>query len=374
MTVIRFAAKDFRNIADEELFPCEEVNVIYGGNAQGKTNLLEGLWLFTGGHSFRGAKDNELPRLDESTGKNAPSTTIELDFFSEDREQNAVLQIEGGRRTSWINEVKKNSGSALVGKVRAVIFSPEHLMLIKEGPPHRRKFIDTALCQIKPAYAGLVGNYRRAVSQRNALLKEVAKNPRLMETVSVWDAKTADLGARVMLERRQFIENLAPCVQEVFQGIGKGREELSLRYAPSFAGGDTLQETTQLFLQELARTAASDVRTGFTMTGPHRDDLDIRIDGVSAKAYGSQGQQRSAVLAMKLAEARLLEKYSGETPIVLLDDVLSELDKDRQDYLLNHLHDQQVFITCCDPDAVGGMEAGMRFRVEAGAVYPEEVY
>ncbi len=372
MTVIRFAAQNFRNIADEEIFPCEEVNVIYGGNAQGKTNLLEGLWLFTGGHSFRGAKDTELPRLDKPTGKNSPSTTIEMDFFSEDREQNAVLQIESGRRTSWINEVKKNSGSALVGKVRAVIFSPEHLMLIKEGPPYRRKFIDTALCQIKPSYAGLMVNYRKTVAQRNALLKEIAKDPKMMGTVSVWDARTADLGARVMEERRQFISNIEPFIQETFQGISKGRESIHISYVPSFQPGNSVQETAALFVKELERTVSSDVRSGFTITGPHRDDIEIQINGVSARVYGSQGQQRSAVLAMKLAEARILEECTGEAPIVLLDDVLSELDKERQDYLLNHLHDQQVFITCCEPDTVDIMKTGMRFHVESGIIYPEE--
>ncbi len=360
MTVIRFAAQNFRNIADEEIFPCEEVNVIYGGNAQGKTNLLEGLWLFTGGHSFRGAKDTELPRLDKPTGKNSPSTTIEMDFFSEDREQNAVLQIESGRRTSWINEVKKNSGS------------PEHLMLIKEGPPYRRKFIDTALCQIKPSYAGLMVNYRKTVAQRNALLKEIAKDPKMMGTVSVWDARTADLGARVMEERRQFISNIEPFIQETFQGISKGRESIHISYVPSFQPGNSVQETAALFVKELERTVSSDVRSGFTITGPHRDDIEIQINGVSARVYGSQGQQRSAVLAMKLAEARILEECTGEAPIVLLDDVLSELDKERQDYLLNHLHDQQVFITCCEPDTVDIMKTGMRFHVESGIIYPEE--
>ncbi len=375
---MRYAFRDFRNLEEDELFPCEEVNVIYGGNAQGKTNLLEGLWLFTGGHSFRGAKDGELPRLDPETGKNASGTALELDFFSEDREQNVMLQIDGGRRTSWINEVKKNSGSALVGKVRAVIFSPEHLMLIKEGPPHRRKFLDTALCQIKPSYAQLISSYRRALSQRNALLKEIAKNPSLSDTVSIWDAKIASLGSRVMEQRKGFIRRLRPHLQEIFGGIGRGREQIEMTYAPSFKCPEedqgSREETESLFLQELARTLSSDVRTGFTSAGPHRDDIEISINGVSAKAYGSQGQQRSAVLAMKLAEAKILAEFSGETPIVLLDDVLSELDKARQDYLLNQLHGQQVFITCCEPEVVSAMETGMRFQVQAGTVYPEEVY
>ena len=150
MVVTRLGCQNFRNLRDGELFPCPGVNVIYGGNAQGKTNLLEGLWLFTGGHSFRGAKDVELPRLDTATGENAPTAALALDFFSEGREQKALLQFENGRRSSVINGVKKKTGSALVGKVCAVIFSPEHLLLVKEGPARRRGFLDGALCQIRP--------------------------------------------------------------------------------------------------------------------------------------------------------------------------------------------------------------------------------
>ncbi len=154
MYVMRLATQNFRNLEDAELFPCQGVNVIYGGNAQGKTNLLEGLWLFTGGHSFRGAKDGELPRLDREKGVNAPMASLALDFFSEERPQKAVLKIENGRRSSVINGVEKKTGSALIGKVRAVIFSPEHLLLVKEGPSRRRSFVDGALCQLRPGFSG----------------------------------------------------------------------------------------------------------------------------------------------------------------------------------------------------------------------------
>lgn len=372
MYVIRFALRDFRNFAEEEIFPCEEVNVIYGSNAQGKTNLLEGIWLFTGGHSFRGAKDTELPRIDPETGKNLPGTALAMDFFSGEREQSAQLRIDSGRRSTDINGVKKDTGTALVGKVRAVIFSPEHMLLIKEGPARRRNYMDAALCQLKPAYASSLTVYRRALMQRNALLKDIAKSPQLTETLTAWDSRLAKLGAEVVLERGRFLESVAPRISEIYRGISRGREDLTVRYCPSVKSGGTREELEQEFLQEFSRTLSSDMRMGFTSAGPHRDDLEIEINGVSARAYGSQGQQRSAVLAMKLAEAQILSELTGETPIVLLDDVMSELDRERQEYLLNNLRDQQVFITCCDPEAVELMESGMRFRVEGGAVYPEE--
>ena len=375
MVVTRLGCQNFRNLRDGELFPCPGVNVIYGGNAQGKTNLLEGLWLFTGGHSFRGAKDVELPRLDTATGENAPTAALALDFFSEGREQKALLQFENGRRSSVINGVKKKTGSALVGKVCAVIFSPEHLLLVKEGPARRRGFLDGALCQIRPSYAGMLHVYQRALSQRNALLKDIGRFPELRDTLEVWDARLIQLGAAVMEERHRYVEKIAPQAQEIYRGISRGKEELSLSYAPSprLPEGSSQQDWIELFKTELRRTEASDVRSGFTCVGPHRDDLEITLGGLSARMYGSQGQQRSAVLALKLAEAQALSQLTGETPIVLLDDVMSELDQSRQDYLLNHLHGRQVFITCCSPETVSLQETGMRFRVEAGEVFPEEV-
>ncbi len=375
MIVKRLATRSFRNLEDTEIFPHAGVNVIYGDNAQGKTNLLEALWLFTGGHSFRGAKDGELPVLG-ADGKNAPSAALAMDFFSEERDQKAVLQIENGRRSSVINGVAKKTGSALVGKVRAVIFSPEYLLLVKEGPHRRRSFIDGALCQLRPGFAGALGMYNRALLQRNALLKDLFRFPELRDTLEVWDARLAKLGAAVMVERRNYVGRMAARAADIYAGISKGKESLEAAYVPSVKGlseSFTAGEAEEAFLAELRRVEASDIRTGFTSYGPHRDDLELFLHGLSARSFGSQGQQRSTVLALKLAEAETLAGASGETPIVLLDDVMSELDQSRQDYLLNHLHGRQVFITCCSPETAGLQETGKRFRVEAGKITPETV-
>ena len=275
-----------------------------------------------------------------------------------------------------INGVKKKTGSALVGKVRAVIFSPEHLLLIKEGPSRRRSFIDGALCQLKPGFAGMLSTYNRALLQRNALLKDMIKYPELRDTLEVWDARLAKLGVSVMAERNAYVDKAAETVQDIYGGISRGKETIGIRYSPSVkvsVENFSKEEAEELFLQELHRTLRSDMKSGFTSYGPHRDDLEIEINGLSARAYGSQGQQRSAVLALKLAEAETLSKNSGEAPIVLLDDVMSELDQSRQDYLLNHLHGRQVFVTCCSPETVSLQETGKRFRVETGEITPEEV-
>ncbi len=374
MHVLRLATRNFRNLTEEEIFPCEGVNVIYGENAQGKTNLLEALWLFTGGHSFRGAKDAELPKLEN--GENAQFCALSLDIYSEEREQSLRLNIENGRRNSVINGVRKKTGSALIGKVCAVIFSPEHLLLIKEGPSRRRSFIDGALCQLKPSFAKLLSIYNRSLLQRNALLKDILKYPELENTLDVWDIRLAELGAEVMAERKKYLSKLTPKVRGVYEGISQNKETIDLQYSPSLKNlveNFTLSEVKTQFLEELSRTRRSDIRSGFTSIGPHRDDMEITLNGISARIYGSQGQQRSAVLALKLSEAQLLSELTGEAPVILLDDVMSELDQSRQDYLLNHLYGRQVFLTCCSPETVDLMKTGLRFRMENGKVFPEQI-
>lgn len=370
MYVKRLRFENFRNLINGEIFPYEGINVIYGENAQGKTNLLESIWLFTGGHSFRGAKDSELMKFSKDSGEIEKFAKLELDFWSEGREQNAVLNIVNGRRNSVINGVKKKTGSALIGKVCAVIFSPEHLLLVKEGPARRRSFVDGAICQIKPAYAKILGIYNRSLMQRNALLKDISRHPELFDTLEVWNERLAKLGAQVMLERQSYLNKLMDKIPEIYLGISKNREGMKIEYMPSvkIKNDFTERDVEESFFRELCKSEKSDVRSGFTSVGPHRDDVEIFVDNISARMYASQGQQRSAVLSMKLAEAEVLAEETSEAPIILLDDVMSELDKSRQDYLLNHLDNKQVFITCCDPEAVNPLRTGMKVYIEKGNV------
>lgn len=374
MFIKRAAYENFRNLADGEIFPAAGMNVIYGENAQGKTNLLEVIWLFTGGHSFRGSKDCDLPRINPKTGLNAAHTKMQADFFKQERDQTVTLQIERGRRSSVINGVEKKTGSALIGQICGVIFSPEHLQLIKEGPLNRRNFVDSAICQLNPLYVKTLALYNRLLQQRNALLKDILRHPDLSDTLEVWNLRLAKYGAQIMLQRSRYLTLLAPACDAVYDGIAKGRERMEIAYEPNvvFTPQSTAEpELEQLMIAALGRAESADIKTGHTTAGPHRDDLTIKIGGVSARLYGSQGQQRSAVLAMKLAEAQILQEKTGETPIILLDDVMSELDTNRQDYLLNHLHDKQVFITCCAPETVHLMREGRRFYVENGVITQE---
>ena len=366
MIIEKLKFENFRNLSDSEIVPGHTINVIWGNNAQGKTNLLEALWLFTGGHSFRGNKDSELPRLENN--KNAKYAKLYTEFFSAERTQRAQLNIINGKRNSVINGVEKKTGSALVGKICAVIFSPEHLMLIKDGPQKRRGFIDGAICQIKPSYAKLLSKYNRALSQRNTLIKEIYRTPELIETLDIWDDRLVHFGSQVILDRIKYIDSLKVRAQEIYKGISKDKEKIDLCYDTVEIANNNIEEIEAAYKKALKKSEKTDLKLGFTSVGPHRDDLKITLDNLLARTYGSQGQQRSVVLALKLSEADILETSIGEAPIILLDDVMSELDNSRQDYLLNHLNNRQVFITCCSPETVNLLEKGKTFFVEDGII------
>jgi len=219
VNVLRLGFENFRNLCPGEIFPGETINVIHGSNAQGKTNLLEAIWLFTGGHSFRGTKDSELPVLKD--GKNAPAASLSMTLFTEGREQELRLELRDGRRSSVINGVEKKTGSALVGKFCAVIFSPEHLLLVKEGPSRRRAFLDGALCQSRPAFTRVLAHYNKALMQRNALLKDIPRHPELIDTLDVWDERLILFGTEVVQERAAFCKDLEPRAAEIYRGIAK---------------------------------------------------------------------------------------------------------------------------------------------------------
>lgn len=365
MKVERLSFRNYRNLREGILLPDPKMNVIYGQNAQGKTNLLEALWLFTGGRSFRGSRDGELIAF----GQN--SSRLELDFFSEERQQNAVLTIEGKKRAATINGVEHGGVMELVGKFRAVIFSPEHLSLVKEGPALRRSFLDGAICQLKPLYARILFQYNRILQQRNALLKDIPRHSELLDTLDIWDDKLAQKGSQLILERDRYVHWLTQPAQKVYQGISSGQEDFSVRYqafdsVESNAGAEQWQEA---FRQALEKSRREDLSAGFTTVGPHRDDLEILVDGRAARTFASQGQQRSCVLALKLAEAELLHRLAQEPPVILLDDVMSELDSGRQDYLLHQLGEKQVFLTCCDPETIARYSGGGRFEMKQGQIF-----
>ncbi len=364
MIVKKISFENFRNLEKSYIEACENINVIYGNNAQGKTNILEALWMFCGGHSFRGAKDKELINDKKNFAR------IETEFFSQEREQTAEILFKNGKREVVINGVKKNSSSALIGRYTAVIFSPEDLDLVKRGPSGRRRFIDSAICREKIQNAVLLSKYNQTLSQRNALLKDVYRHPELKNTIEIWDDTLSILGTDIILQRLSYVEKLTKYCKNYHLGISDNKEILKVDYISSFdfEKEEGREKIFEKFRNALIKSRQEDFKTGYTNIGPHRDDFDIIINDKKAKIYGSQGQQRSSVLSLKLAEAHILKEQTGENPIILLDDVLSELDIKRQDFLLNKIKEYQVFITCCQLDEREQIKNGKCFYIEEGKV------
>lgn len=357
---------NYRNLSDNRIEPAEKVNVIYGNNAQGKTNLLEAVWLFSGGHSFRGAKDSELITF----GKN--KARLYLEFFSGKRDQKAEILYQNSKKEVIINNVKKSSAAFLSQHFSAVVFSPEHLTLIKNGPSLRRKFIDGSICQQDLRYAVRLNKYNQTLQQRNALLKEINKHKELKDTLEIWDDVLIDLGADIILKRLEFLDKLKVSAKELHEGISSGSEELEIKYCSSAIKSEEKLSKCDiicLLQKEFKRVRKEDIYLGVTNAGPHRDDLDFFINSKSARRFGSQGQQRSIVLSLKLSEARLMSEAFEEPPVVLLDDVMSELDTKRQDFLLKNTEDNQVFITCCEPIESERLKNAKLFEVKGGVIY-----
>lgn len=361
MKINSISIENFRNIEKLDL-DFDDVNIIYGQNAQGKTNLIEAIYLFTGSKSFRGVKDRELIRFGCDFSK------LKIDFESENRNQNAEIRIDG-KRTAYLNGIKKKSPSVLGEELKAVIFSPVHLSMVKDGPSERRRFIDNALCQLKYNYRNVLKEYNRALSQRNMLLKDISKNSSLVDMLYIWDKNLAATGAKIIYQRNKYVEALLPFAKEVFDGLSGGREEIDLVLKGPFDYRKlSLKEIENKLLITFEKSRGSDFMNRITTAGPHRDDMEILINSKSARTYGSQGQQRSCVLALKLAEASLLKEMTQNEPLALLDDVMSELDITRQDYILNHIKNWQVFITCCDADTVLRLKKGKTFHIENGGI------
>ena len=317
------------------------VNIIYGENAQGKTNILESVYMCGLGKSHRGAKEKELIRL------GCQEAHIKGAFTDEDVSQRIDIHLKrSGGKGIAVNRIPIKKLSELYGKVSIVIFSPEDLELIKRGPSVRRNFINQELCQIDPIYVEDLITYSKIIRQRHELLKEMDANPKkpeeLNETLDIWDLQLVHYGTKVIERRRAFIEELNSFIFDIHYDLTEGREKLQLVYEPSV--------TEENFYEELIRHREKDKIYKQTSVGPHRDDLCFFEKEKDLKIFGSQGQQRTSVLSLKLAEIRMMEEKKKEKPILLLDDVLSELDRNRQMKLLNGMGDTQTIITCTGLD------------------------
>lgn len=366
MNVTGIKIKNFRNISETELEPCKGINIIYGENAQGKTNLLEAIWLFSGFKSFRGSKDRDLIKFGEDF------FNLDLDFYGSGRDQKAKIITGVNQKKILLNSVPVTALSKLVGKFNCVVFSPAYLSVVKGNPGERRKFADTALCQIKPKYARVLIDYNKIIMQRNSFLKNLKNNNENSEFLEIWDIKLAQKAAFIINQRLKYLNLLKENIYDIYGGLSGERETFeiyyNLRISPNKYKVLNEEITEEELLSLIKNFRTSDILTGSTNIGAHRDDIGININGISAKSYGSQGQQRSAALALKLGEGEIIKKFTEEQPVILLDDVMSELDINRQNYILNHIKDWQVFITCCEPSTVLRLFEGKTFNIKDGRI------
>ena len=342
MYIKELKVKNFRNYKDLAIEFDKRVNLITGQNAQGKTNMIEALYMSSMGRSFRTNHDNEMIRFGEESAY--IKVLAEKEYVSTKVE---VLLSKAIKKA-----IKKDGSSVrktaeLLENIIIVIFSPDDLRIVKDEPEKRRRFIDRELSQIKPAYYDAFMKYRRALNERNSYLKSDDIKESMLD---IWDDGLIRYGALVMKYRNEFIEDISRLSSKIHSRITNGKEALSLVYQPNINYAESTDIQEELIERELIAARERDIRTGTTTKGPHKDDFSFIIDNINVRNYGSQGQQRTSALSLKLAELDLIKRETGENAILLLDDVMSELDEERREYLIRALSENQIFITTTDID------------------------
>lgn len=341
---------DYRNYESLTMQFDKGTNILYGDNAQGKTNILEAIFVAATTKSHRGSKDREIIRFDKEEAhirtyleKDGVETRVDMHLR---RNKSKGIAIDG-------QKIRK--AADLLGLCNVVFFSPEDLGIIKNGPSERRRFVDMELCQLDSLYLYNLNHYNKIIDQRNKLLKDMYMSPDLKETLGIWDMQLVSFGNKIIERRRLFAEQLNEIINGIHNKLSGGKENLIIQYEPDVE--------TEDFEKRLKSSHDRDIKAKMTSVGPHRDDFSFLIGDIDIRKYGSQGQQRTAALSLKLSEIELVKKIAKDTPVLLLDDVLSELDSNRQNYLLNSIGDIQTIITCT------GLEEFVNNRFEINRVY-----
>ncbi len=341
---------DYRNYEELNLTFDRGTTILYGNNAQGKTNILEAVYVAATTKSHKGSKDKEIIRF----GKEEAHIRTYVEKEGVETRVDMHLRKAGSKGIA-IDGQKIKRAADLLGLCNVVFFSPEDLGIIKNGPSERRRFVDMELCQLDNIYLNDLNNYNKIVNQRNKLLKDMYLSPGLKETLGIWDMQLVAYGSKIIERRKLFVSQLNEIIYEIHKRLSGGKEELKIKYQP-----DTSVED---FESKLFMNMDRDMKMKMTSVGPHRDDFVFQIGGMDARKFGSQGQQRTAALSLKLAEIELVKKITGDTPVLLLDDVLSELDSSRQQLLLEGMGDIQTIITCT------GLEEFVNNRFRINKVY-----
>ena len=337
MYVDTLAVKNFRNYSKEEIVFDKGINILYGDNAQGKTNLLEAIYMAATSRSHRNSKDRDIIKNDSD------ESHIRLKFVKNDIEDRIDVHLrKQGNKGVAINGIPIKRTSELYGFINVILFSPEDLSIIKSGPSERRRFMDNSLCQTSRIYNSDLVNYHKVLNQRNNLLRDIYYDNRLTETLDVWDMQLVSYGNKIIKEREEFISRINEIIKEIHSSLTEGKENIEIKYEPC-VGTDDFEEIIQ-------KKRQADMKSQTTTVGPHRDELVIYINGMDARIYGSQGQQRTAALSLKLSEIESVKKIVNDNPVLLLDDVMSELDSKRREALLSVRNDIQTIITCTGYD------------------------
>ena len=337
--------RNFRNYEEVQLAFDPGVNLIVGDNAQGKTNLLEAISYLGSGRSFRAQKTAEMVRFGADFGE------VSGNVFSQERDQNLRFVLFSGSRPRqiWRNGAKKKTAGEIAGVLPTVLFCPEDLMVLKTGASQRRRMGDQVLCQLRPNYDAALTEYNRILDQKSRILKDHFDNPALLEILPEYNTRLCQVGALLISYRARFYDSLGKSAEKFHSQFSGGAENFTLDYKTVSSVKDPFASVSQLTQDLLDHLERHYRATAQCLTGPHKDDFTVCLSGIDLKAYGSQGQTRTAAISLKLAQRELMGREWGEEPVLLLDDVLSELDPGRQDFVLNQIVSGQVFITCCEP-------------------------
>ncbi|MBO4863505.1 MAG: DNA replication/repair protein RecF [Eubacterium sp.] len=350
MYIESLALNNFRNYNNLDINFSDHINILYGDNAQGKTNILEAIYLAATTKSHRGSKDKEI------IGFGQEESHIRLNLKKKDVGHRIDMHLRKNQSKGVaIDSIPIRRSTELFGLINIIMFSPEDLSVVKNGPGERRRFMDMEICQLSRIYYSNLLKYNKILDQRNSLLKRMYFDKSAEDTLDVWDDQLVETGNSIISERRNFIEMINDIIRDIHQKITSGKEDIEIKYEPNI--------DEKSFAKVLKNKRQLDIKNTVTMTGPHRDDFGIYINGNDVRVYGSQGQQRTAALSLKLAEIELVKKIINDNPILLLDDVMSELDSKRRDSLLEGIGDIQTIITCT------GYDDFIRQRVAVDKIY-----
>ncbi len=350
MYVDSLALKNYRNYEELDISFSEGINILYGNNAQGKTNILEALFIAATTKSHRGSKDKDIIKFENEEAH------IRVNMKKRDVGHRVDMHLrKNGSKGVAIDGISIKKSTELFGMINMIFFSPEDLSIVKNGPGERRRFIDMEICQLSRIYYNNLQNYNKVLEQRNNLIRQIYYNPSLKETLDIWDDQLVNYGTAVIRERNNFISMLNDIIKDIHNKLTSGKEKIDLKYEPNVE----IEDFSNVLLQK----READIKNGSTLSGPQRDDFGIIINDKDVRLFGSQGQQRTAALSLKLAEIELVKKIINDTPVLLLDDVMSELDSTRRNALLETIKGIQTVITCT------GYDDFIRERISIDKIY-----